>query len=66
MPDNYASPLLNSNNTPCYNYSNNNVINPIYVENNKSNNWYYKSNIGYISIIVFMTLFIIFLIIYFK
>ena len=46
MVDNYASPLLLSNNQPNYSYSNSHVINPIYVENNKSNNWCDKSNIG--------------------
>ena len=66
MVDNYASPLLLSNNIPHYNYSNSNVINSIHVVNNKSNSWCDKSNIGCISFGLFMTLFIIFLILYFK
>lgn len=66
MADNYASPLLLSNNPHHNSYSNSNVINSIYVKNNKSNSWCDKSNIGCISFAVFMTLFIIFLIIYFK
>lgn len=66
MPDNYSSPLLLSNNTPIINYSNNHVINPMQSENNKSYNFCDRSNIKFVSLIVFVTLFIIFLIIYFK
>ena len=66
MSDNYSSPLLLSNNQPIINYSNNHVINPMQSENNKSYNLCDKSSIKFVSLFVFITLFIIFLIIYFK
>ncbi len=62
MSDNYASPLLNSNNTYHYNYSNNHVVNPIYSDKVKSQYWCDKSTIGLCSLFVFVSCMILLLI----
>ncbi len=66
MSDNYASPLLNSNNTFHYNYSNSHVVNPIYSDKVKSQYCCDKSNIGLCSLIIFVFSIILLLIIYFS
>ncbi len=68
MSDNYASPLLNSNNTFHYNYSNSHVINPMYSDKVKIKSQYCcdKSCIGLCGISVFILCVIVLLIIYFS
>jgi len=66
MSDNYASPLLNSNNPPYYSYSNSHVVNPIYSDKIKSQYWCDKSCIGCSSFFVFVFCIIILLIIHYS
>jgi hypothetical protein len=69
MSDNYASPLLNSNNPPNYSYSNNhviNVINPIHLETDKSYCCCDKTVIACFSLIVFIACVIILIIIHYS
>ncbi len=66
MSDNYASPLLNSNNPHHYSYSNSHVINPMYSDKVKSQYCCDKSCIGLCGIIVFILCIIILLIIHYS
>ena len=66
MSDNYASPLLNSNNPPHYSYSNSHVINPIYSDKVKSQYCCDKSCIGFCSLFVFVLCVVVLLIIHYS
>jgi hypothetical protein len=66
MSDNYTSPLLNSNNPSHLNYSNNHIIIPIHVENDKSDYCCDKTCISCCSFIIFISCVIILIIIHYS